>query len=1191
MIEKIIEYSARNRLMIIIIVLFGAGWGYWSLSNVPLDAIPDLSDVQVIVFTEWSGRSPDLVEDQITYPVITTMLAAPKVKFVRGQSFFGLSFVYVIFEDGTDMYWARSRVMEYLNEVTGQLPEGVTPTLGPDATGVGWVFEYALMDTSGKNDLAELRSFQDWYLKYWLESVPGVAEVASVGGYVKQYQVNVDPNRLLAYNMPIDRIIRTIRESNNDVGGRVIEIAGTEHMLRGRGYIRSVDDLEKIPLGINEDGTPIFLRDVAQVQIGPDMRRGLAELDGKGEVVGGIVVMRYGENALTVINRVKERLKEIEPSLPEGVQIVTAYDRSDLILRAIDVLKRGLTEEMVVVALIIFAFLLHIRSALIPIITLPIAVLLSFIPMYYMNLTSNIMSLGGIAIAIGAMVDAAIVLVENSHKHLERWEREGRPGDRVEVIIKSAVEVGKPIFYSLLIIAVSFAPVFTLEAQEGRLFKPLAFTKNFAMFFAALLAITLVPALMTLLIRGKIHAEEKHPISRFLIWLYTPVIGVVLRFRKTVIGLTLGVLVLTVPIFLSLGTEFMPPLDEGSILYMPTSLPGMSVTEAKKTLHTQDKLLAQFPEVERVFGKVGRARSATDPAPLSMVETTITLKPPAEWREGMTRDKLIKEMDAVLKFPGMPNIWWMPIQTRTEMLATGIRSPIGIKIFGPELKVIEEVAVQIENAVQDIPGTRSAFAERVTGGYFIDFEVHREIAARYGLTVEQVEQIIQTAIGGMNISQTIEGRERYPINVRYARELRDNLAALQRVLVPTPSGTQVPMAQLADIRTVTGPPMIRDESAQLVGFVFVDIVDRSLGEYIAEAKKMVREKVDIPPGYRIAWGGQFQYMERAKEKLKLVVPLTLFIVFFLLYMNFNAIGGALVVMLSVPFSLVGGIWLLDLLGYNISVAVWVGIIALIGIAAETGVVMLVYLDEAWDRRVSEGRTSYADLKEAVIEGAVQRVRPKVMAVGTTIIGLLPIMFGTGTGSDVMKRIAAPMVGGLITSAILTLAIIPAIYIIWKGWGLNREATPERALSKNLLYSLIAGGTLVVLAGAFFFFKSPDSSSIDSQVTIATAKNADVSITLLGATGDLSSGKNTLEVRFADAEANAPIDVTDVSMKLFMPAMGAMPPMQSKADIMSLGSSGRFQAVVNVQMPGEWQVTISFNGADGNQSRTFGVVAK
>jgi copper/silver efflux system protein len=1031
MIEKLIEYSARNRVLVIMLVVFAAVWGAWGMANVPLDAIPDLSDVQVIVFTEWPGRSPDLVEDQITYPVITTMLSAPNVKFVRGQSFFGLSFVYVIFEDGTDMYWARSRVLEYLNEVTNQLPQGVSPTLGPDATGVGWVFQYALVDTSGANSLADLRSFQDWSLKFWLESVPGVAEVASVGGYVKQYQVNVDPNRLLAYGIPLPKVIQAIRSSNNDVGGRVIEVAGTEHMIRGRGYIKSVADIETIVLGTNGDGTPIYIRDIARVEIGPDMRRGAAELDGLGETVGGIVVMRYGENALDVIQRVKDRLHEVEPSLPEGVDVVTVYDRSDLIERAINVLKHELTQEMVIVGIVIVVFLLHVRSALIPIITLPIAVLLSFIPMSYLGLTSNIMSLGGIAIAIGAMVDAAVVLVENAHKHLERWEQDGRKENRTDVIIRSATEVGKPIFYSLLIIAVSFAPVFTLEAQEGRLFKPLAFTKNFAMFFAAVLSVTLAPALMTLLIRGRIHSESKHPISRGLIWMYDPVIRLALRFRKSVILATLVVLGLTIPPYLDLGSEFMPPLQEGSILYMPTSVPGMSITVAKNVLHTQDKLIKQFPEVDHVFGKVGRARTATDPAPLSMVETTITLKPESEWRPGMTWDKLIEELDQTLNIPGMPNIWWMPIQTRTEMLATGIRSPIGIKIFGPDLEGIEQVAIEIEQVVKNIPGTRSAFAERVTGGNFIDFEVDREASARYGLNVEQVEMVIQTAIGGMNVSQTIEGRERYPINVRYARELRDNLDDLARVLVPTPSGAQIPIGQLADIRTVTGPPMIRDESAQLVGFVFVDITGRSLGEYVAEAKQIVRDRVDIPAGYRVAWGGQFEYMERAKSKLKVVVPVTLFIIFFLLYMNFKSIGDTLIVMLAVPFSLVGSVWLLWLLDYNMSVAVWVGVIALVGVAAETGVVMLVYLDEAWERHKAEGKGTAQDLYAAVVEGAVQRVRPKMMTVGTTILGLLPIMLGAGAGSDVMKRIAAPMVGGLLTSILLTLVIIPVIYYIWK----------------------------------------------------------------------------------------------------------------------------------------------------------------
>ena len=1031
MIERIIEASARNRLLVVIVVTFAAAWGYWSLRNIPLDAIPDLSEVQVIVFTEWPGRSPDLVEDQITYPVITTMLSAPKVKFVRGQSFFGLSFVYIIFEDGTDMYWARSRVLEYLNEVTGQLPEGATPTLGPDATGVGWVYQYALVDTTGRHSLADLRSFQDWYLKYWLESVPGVAEVASIGGYVKQYQIDIDPNRLQAYNIPISKVIAAVRQSNNDVGGRVIEIAGTEHMVRGRGYVSSVADLEDVPLGTNQDGTPVFVRDVATVHLGPDMRRGLAELDGKGEVVAGIVIMRYGENAMKVIERVKERLAEVEPSLPEGVQLVTVYDRSDLIQRAIDVLRHELTVEMIVVALIIILFLLHVRSALIPIILLPIAVLLSFIPMYYMGLTSNIMSLGGIAIAIGAMVDAAIVLVENAHTHLERWNLKGRPGSRTEVVIRAACEVGRPIFYSLLIIAVGFMPIFTLEAQEGRLFRPLAFTKNFAMLFAAVLAITLAPALMTLLIRGRIFPEKRHPLSRALAWLYVPVVGLVLRFPKSVLLLVSLGLLATLPAFGRLGTEFMPPLNEGSILYMPTSLPGMSVTQAKKVLQTQDEILAQFPEVERVFGKIGRSRSATDSAPLSMVETTVTLKPESEWREGMTFDALVDEMDEVLQFPGMPNIWWMPIQTRTEMLATGIRSPIGIKIFGPDLEIIERVAIDIERVVRDIPGTRSAYAERTTGGNFVDFVVRRRDAARYGLTVEQVLSVVQTAIGGMNIGQTIEGRERYPINVRYARELRDDLDALKRVLVPTPSGAHVPMAQLADIRTVTGPSMIRDEAGQLVGFVFVDIAGRPLGEYVDEARQVVRDRVDVPAGYRIAWGGQFQYMERATEKLKTVVPLTLFLIFFLLYLNFKSLPETLIVMLTVPFSLAGGIWLLYLLDYNLSIAVWVGVIALAGVAVEIGVIMLTYLNEAWGRRVQEGKTTPADLREAIVEGAGRRVRPVVMTVGTTIIALLPIMFGSGTGADVMKRIAAPMVGGLVTTTLLSLLVLPVVFLLWK----------------------------------------------------------------------------------------------------------------------------------------------------------------
>jgi len=1039
MINHIIEYCAKNRLITILMVFSLAVWGIWSLSKTPLDAIPDLSDAQVIVFTEWKGRSPDLVEDQITYPIITTLLSAPSVKFVRGQSFFGLSFVYAIFEDGTDMYWARSRVLEYMNEVTGRLPAGVTPTLGPDATGVGWVFQYALVDETGKNDLAQLRSFQDWYLKYWLESVPGVAEVASVGGFVKQYQVDIDPNTLLAYNIPPKKIIEAIRNSNNDVGGRVIELANDfEYIVRGRGYIKSVKDIEDVAVGTDGNGTPIFVGDIANVHLGPDIRRGIAELDGKGEVVGGIVVMRYGENALKVIDRVKEKIKEIEPSLPEGVKIVTAYDRSDLIHRAIDTLKEKLFEEMLIVSLVIIAFLFHFRSALIAIITLPLAVLISFIPMFYMGLTSNIMSLGGIAIAIGAMVDASIVLVENVHKRLEQWERDGKKKDRTEVIITALKEVGKPIFFSLLVIMVSFLPIFTLEAQEGRLFKPLAYTKTFSMLFAALLAITLTPALITILIRGKTVNEEKNPISRFLIRLYNPVVKLVLKFRKAVVVTAVAVLLLSIPIFMMLGSEFMPPLNEGSILYMPTAVPGMSVTRAGKILHVQNKILKTFPEVERVFGKIGRSQSATDPAPLSMVETVITLKPEDEWRDGMTWDKLIDEMDKELKFPGMANIWWMPIQTRTEMLTTGIRSKLGIQVFGPDLSVIEKVAVEIENVLKSFPGTRSVFAERVTGGYFIDFTINRREAARFGLTVGDVNDIIESAIGGKNISFTIEGRERYPINVRYARELRDDIEKLRRVLVPTPTGAQVPISQLADIKFTTGAPMIRDENGQLVGFVFVDVAGRSLGEYVEAAKELIHEKVDIPSGYYITWAGQYKYLERLREKLKVVVPVTLLIIFMLLYFNFNSLPKTLIVLLSVPFSIVGAVWLLFILGYNTSVAVWVGIIALAGVAAETGVVMIVYLDEYFERYRREGRmNSLADLKDAVIGGAVQRVRPKMMTVGTTILGLLPIMWSAGTGADVMKRIAAPMVGGLITSTILTLVVIPAIYTLWRGWQLRK----------------------------------------------------------------------------------------------------------------------------------------------------------
>ncbi len=1046
MITKIIEFSARNPFLVFVLIVFSLVGAWYAIRNVPLDAIPDLSDVQVIIFTEWKGRSPDLVEDQITYPIVTAMVAAPRVKTVRGYSFFGLSFVYVLFEDGTDIYWARSRTLEYLDKVKGNLPPGVSPVIGPDATGVGWVFEYALVDESGKHDLQELRSFQDFYLKYWLESVPGVAEVASVGGFVKQYQIILDPNKLLAYRLPIQHIIHAIRSSNNDVGGRTIEFTGKEYFVRGRGYIQTIRDLEQIVVGTNpQTGSPILLRDVATIKLGPDLRRGVAELDGKGEVVGGIVVMRYGENALNVIHRVKQKLKEIEPALPDGVKIVVTYDRSELIEHSIETLTHTLTEEMIVVSLVIILFLLHFRSSLVAILILPVGVALTFIPMYLMRLTSNIMSLGGIAIAIGAMVDAAVVLIENAHKRLEHTPADG---DRIAVIIRAAKEVGAPIFFALLVITVSFLPVFTLEAQEGRLFKPLAYTKTFAMFFASILSITMAPPLMVLFIRGKIRHESENPISRVLIWIYRPFVHLALRFRWTTVGIAVLILLITIPIFFQLGSEFMPPLNEGVILYMPTTLPGISITEAARILQIQDRILRQFPEVERVFGKVGRARTATDPAPLSMVETTVVLKPRDQWRPGMTWDKLIAAMDRALRqIPGWTNAWTMPIKARIDMLTTGIRTPIGIKIFGPDLRVIQRIGEQLEAILTPIPGTRSVYAERVTGGYFLDIQPKRSEIARYGLNVEDVLRIVETAIGGMNIDVTVEGRERYPINVRYGRSFREDLDQLKRVLVPTPVGAQVPLGQLAEIRKVMGPPAIKDENGSLVGYVYVDIEGRDIGSYVEEAKRVVAEQLDLPAGYYLQWTGQYEYMMRIRERLKVVVPITLAIIFMLLYFNFRNIADTLIVLLSVPFAVVGSVWLLYLLDYNLSIAVWVGIIALAGVATQTGVVMLVYLDEAYDRYRTEGRLrTLRDLMDAIIEGAVMRVRPKAMTVATMTIGLLPLMWSRGAGADVMRRIAAPMVGGLISSAVMTLIIIPAIYMIYKSWEMRRKgmlvASPE-----------------------------------------------------------------------------------------------------------------------------------------------------
>ena len=1036
MIEKIIEASAKNKFFVFLIVIFLGAWGIWALKNTPLDAIPDLSDVQVIVYTPWMGRNPTVMEDQVTYPIVTTMISAPKVKSVRGFSDFGFSYVYIIFEDGVDIYWARSRVLEYLNQVASRLPRGVTPTLGPDASGVGWVFQYALIDESNKYDLAQLRSLQDWYLRYQIGSVEGVAEVASIGGFVRQYQVNLDPNKLAAYRLPVKRVVDSIRMSNSDVGGRSVELSGAEYMVRGRGYIRSIKDIEMITVG-GERGTPILVRDIASVSLGPDMRRGIAELDGKGEVVGGIVVMRHGENALSLIDRVKQKIKEIEPSLPPGVKIVSTYDRSDLILRSIATLKEKLIEESLIVSAVIVIFLFHVRSALVAIITLPIAIILSFIAIYYLNLTSNIMSLGGIAIAIGAMVDAAIVMVENAHKRLEQWEEAGRPGDRNQVLIEAAKEVGRPLFFSLLIITVSFLPIFTLEAQEGRLFRPLAFTKTFAMFFAAFLSITLAPVLMVLLIRGRVRPETRNPMNRLLIALYTPVVKGVLRFRKTTIALAILALILTYPAFARLGSEFMPPLNEGMIFYMPTTLPGISITQASRLLQIQDRMLKTFPEVEWVFGKAGRAETSTDPAPFSMGETTVMLKPQSQWRAGMTWEKLVDEMDKKIRLPGVANAWTMPIKNRIDMLSTGIRTPVGIKIFGPDLNKIEEIGRHLEMVLNSVTGTRSVFAERVTGGYYLDFELKRDEIARYGLAVEDIQMIIESAIGGESITTTVERRERYPVSVRYARELRDDPEKLKRVLIPTMNGAQVPLGQLAEIRLTSGPAMIRDEDGQLAGYIFVDMAGRDIGSYVEEAKRKVAEQVQVPIGYTLAWSGQYEFIQRAKERLIYVVPLTLLIIFVLLYLSLQSVTKCGIVLLAIPFSMIGAIWFVYLLGYNMSVAVWVGIIALAGVDAETGVIMLLYLDQAFEKWRKEGRMrTIAELREAITEGAVKRIRPKMMTVMAILVGLLPIMWSQGAGADVMKRIAAPMIGGVISSFLLELMVYPAIYEVWRGWGMR-----------------------------------------------------------------------------------------------------------------------------------------------------------
>jgi len=1045
LLERIIETSARNAFLVILLTLFGVAAGLWALTRTPLDAIPDLSDAQVIVYTDWEGRSPDLVEDQITYPITTKFIAAPQVKFVRGESMFGKSFVYVIFEDGTDIYWARSRVIEYLNSVRGALPEGANPVIGPDATGVGWVFEYALVDKTGKHSLAELRSLQDWHLRYALESVKGVAEVAPVGGFVKEYQVDLDPNKLLAYGIPINEVVNRIRKSNADVGGKIFEVGSTEYYVRGRGYIKTVEDIENVPLKAAH-GTPVYVKNIGTVHLGPDLRRGVAELNGEGEVVGGIVVMRYGENALRVIDGVKRKLAEIKSSLPDGVEVVTTYDRSQLIQRSIGTLREKLIEESIVVALVCLVFLWHIRSALVAIITLPVAVILSFLPMFHLQLTSNIMSLGGIAIAIGAMVDSAIIMVENAHKFLEHFrEEKGRDptkAERVEVIIAAAKSVGRPLFFALLVITVSFIPVFSLEAQEGRLFKPLAFTKTFSMFFAALLGVTLVPVLMLICVRGKIAPEKRNPVNRLLIWAYRPFVNFALRFRWLTVLAAILIMTATIYPFTKLGKEFMPPLNEGDILYMPTAVPGMAIGEAARILQIQDRMLRAFPEVENVFGKAGQSETATDPAPLSMIETVVKLKPSPQWRPGMTWEKLIADMNQKVKTPGMANIFWMPIQTRTEMLTTGFRSILGVKVFGPDLAAIQDAGVKIEKVLSALPNTRSAFAERTTGGYFLDFTVNREAAARYGITAGDINEVIETAIGGETITTTVEGRERYPVNVRYARDFREDLDALKRVLVPVPMNpqdaaapqAQIPISTLANISYKTGPPSIRTENGQLVGFVFVDITTDDIEGYVKAASRRINEAVQFPPGCYMQWAGQFEYLKNAEQRLKIVVPFTLLVIFVLIYLNTKSLVKTFIVLLAVPFSLVGAFWLLYWLGYNLSVAVWVGLIALAGLDAETGVVMLLYLDQAWEKARGLGRmNTMEDLRLAVVDGAVLRVRPKAMTICAILFGLLPIMWSpvTESGADVMKRIAAPMIGGVITSGVLELLIYPAIFVFWR----------------------------------------------------------------------------------------------------------------------------------------------------------------
>ncbi len=1075
MINRIIDFSVNNKFIVILLVAAACVAGLWSMKHVPLDAIPDLSDTQVIIYSRWD-RSPDIIEDQVTYPIVTAMLGAPHVKAVRGFSDFGYSYVYVIFEDGTDIYWARSRSLEYLSAVLPRLPEGVKTEIGPDATGLGWVFQYALVDQSGTHSLAEMRSYQDWYLRYYLKAVPGVAEVAPIGGFGKQYQVTVDPNRLQAFDLPIKRVVDAVRSGNNDVGGRLVEFGGTEFMVRGRGYARSLQDFENIVLAASENGSPIRIKDIGRVVTGPDLRRGVSDLDGAGEVVSGIVIMRQGQNVLDVIERVKAKLKEIEPGLPAGVKVIPIYDRSELIERSIDNLRSTLLAEILTVAAVILLFLWHIPSAIVPIITIPVVVLLSFIPFRLMGITANIMSLGGIAIAIGALVDAAIVVVEQTHKNLEQWERTGRPGDYRSVVIHAVKQVAGPSFFALLVIAVSFLPVLTLEAQEGRLFKPLAYTKNLSMIIAAILAITLDPALRLIFTHlknfdfrprwlcritnavavGTIHQEEKHPISRVLIRMYEPAAAWTLRWKWATIGVAVAMVIVTIPVYQKLGSEFMPPLDEGSLLYMPSTMPGISIAEAQELLQVTDRIIKQFPEVDRVLGKAGRAETSTDPAPLSMLETVITLRPKTEWRsvdtwysswapnwakaifrhitpDHISQEELVGQMDEALKLPGLANGWTMPVKGRIDMLTTGVRTPVGLKISGADVMTIEAIGAQIESLLPTVAGTRSVFAERTGSGYFLDIEWDREKLARHGLSIDEAQEVVERAIGGENVTTTVEGRERYPVNVRYMRDFRDGFEALNRVLVPAFEGkAQIPVAQLATIKVVAGPSMIRNEDGMLTGYVYVDLAGRDPDGYIEEAGRLLRENVKLPPGYAYSWSGQYEAMQRVKERLTWVLPLTLFLIFLLLYLNTRSLTKTMIILMAVPFSAIGAIWFLYLLGYNMSIGVWVGIIALLGVDAETGVFMLLYLDLAYEQAKREGRLrSLADLQEAIRYGAVKRLRPKFMTAATMFLGLIPIMWSMGTGADVMKRIAAPMIGGIFTSFLLELLVYPPIYQIWK----------------------------------------------------------------------------------------------------------------------------------------------------------------